>query len=284
MEEELRILKPACPKCGASKAINVPESLFQRGSFGFVKIQVPKGAICEEHQFIVITDNTGLILGYEEIDDTVVRIEEELELEEERGLTLQYLIKRLGFNCIAGLLHSKIFNYPAFIITSQELEFSLDELNEFFDNLFPREFKDSNNKIELIEYDDEIFPNPGYFYSLVKNQRKNAFLMNPRRHVIQIPWRTTIRYETSIINFALEKNDPEESYKILSDLILRFLEDVKFTRDTLTPLKKISEKDLIKILDNNLTLSTINRYRMILIKEFIRRRISPDLIKKIKKK
>ncbi|MCJ7650349.1 MAG: hypothetical protein MUP85_17205, partial [Candidatus Lokiarchaeota archaeon] len=92
-----------------------------------------------------------------------------------------------------------------------------------------------------------------------------------------------IYYETHIINYALERKDPKEQTKILSDSIVRFINDSVFAKAILDGVKKISEKDFMKTLDEKLTLTTINKYRMALIKEFLRRRVSVDLIKKIKK-
>ncbi|MBY9018113.1 MAG: hypothetical protein KGD66_04700 [Candidatus Lokiarchaeota archaeon] len=284
MTEEINILKPACPKCGVSKRIPIPGSVFSQKSFGLIKIQVPQGAVCEDHQFIVIADNEARIIGYEAIDVSVSKEEEELlpEMESEIKFPLKYLVHKLGFNSVAGLIHAKLFKYDSFIIRSDESDISLEDLDEYFDNMIPEPYNNSI-KIDTISYDDEIFPNPGYFYSLVTNQKTKAFLFNPRKHIVQMPWRTNIYYETHIVNYALERSDPKEQIKVISDSIVRFINDAEFAKTILDNVKKISEKDFMKTLDEKLALTTINKYRMTLIKEFLRRRISVDLIKKIKK-
>jgi len=43
----------SCPKCGIEKEISVPTSLFLEKKFGTVKIKVPQGAVCADHNFIV---------------------------------------------------------------------------------------------------------------------------------------------------------------------------------------------------------------------------------------
>ncbi|MHA1105070.1 MAG: hypothetical protein ACTSPN_05025 [Promethearchaeota archaeon] len=283
MTEEIKILKPACPKCGVSKRIPIPASVFAQKTFGLIKIQVPQGACCEDHQFIVIADMEARIIGYEAIDVSVSKEEEELpEIESEIKFPLKYLINKLGFNSVAGLIHAKLFKYDSFVIRSDESDISLEDLNEYFDNMIPEPYKNSI-KIDIINYDDEIFPNPGYFYSLVRNQKTKAFLFNPRKHIVQMPWRTNIYYETHVINYALERTDPKEQTKIISDSIVRFISDSEFAKTILDNVKKISEKDFMKTLDEKLALTTINKYRMALTKEFLRRRVSVDLIKKIKK-
>jgi len=283
MTEEIKILKPACPKCGVSKTIPIPASVFAQKSFGLIKIQVPQGACCEDHQFIVIADIEARIIGYETIDMSVSKEEEELpEMESEIKFPLKYLINKLGFNSVAGLIHAKLFKYDSFIIRSDKADISMDDLNEYFDLMIPEPYKNSI-KIDNIYYDGQIFPNPGYFYSLVTNQKTKAFLFNPRKHIVQMPWRTNIYYETHVINYALERKDPKEQAKIISDSIVRFIKDSEFAKTILDDVKKISEKDFMKTLDEKLTLTTINKYRIALIKEFLRRRVSVDLIKKIKK-
>ncbi|MCJ7648531.1 MAG: hypothetical protein MUP85_07955, partial [Candidatus Lokiarchaeota archaeon] len=171
MTEEIKILKPACPKCGLSKTIPIPASVFAKKTFGLIKIQVPQGACCEDHQFIVIADNEARIIGYETIDMSVAKEEEELpEMESEIKFPLSYLINKLGFNTVAGLIHAKLFKYDSFIIRSDEADISMEDLNEYFDLMIPEPYKNSI-KIDTIYYDGQIFPNPGYFYSLVTNQK-----------------------------------------------------------------------------------------------------------------
>ena len=46
--------------------------------------------------------------------------------------------------------------------------------------------------------------------------------------------------------------------------------------------KKISEKDLVKQLKEKLIVSTINKKRVLIIKEFIKQRFSSELSAKIK--
>ncbi|GAJ10541.1 unnamed protein product, partial [marine sediment metagenome] len=71
MSVALKGFSVACPKCGAKKRINVPESLFYQKKFGTVKIKVPQGAVCKDHNFIVFISTKGQIVGYDVIDTSV---------------------------------------------------------------------------------------------------------------------------------------------------------------------------------------------------------------------
>jgi len=68
----------------------------------------------------------------------------------------------------------------------------------------------------------------------------------------------------------------------LAQYINQFIRDVEFTQSLLENVRSISEKELIKKLKENLKVSTINKNRIISIKEFITRRISKEVGRKIK--
>jgi hypothetical protein len=287
LSESYRSIKPACPKCGIVKLLKIPISVFEQKSYGFVKIQVPKGAVCQDHQFIVISDSQARIIGYESIDKAI-SLEEEIREEKlikekvkDFKFSLKYLINKFGFNSIAGFIHAKLFKYETFIVRGEdEAEVNANDLNEYFDKMIPEPYKNSV-KIDIITYDRDIY-SPGYYYVLIANKIPKAFLLNPLRFVIQMPWSTNIEYESNIINYALQKEDLNEQYKVLADSIQRFILDSEVTEQKLKEVNKISEKNLIKILDKELTLSTINKGRMSIIKEFLVRRKSSDILSKVK--
>ncbi|MFX0043693.1 MAG: hypothetical protein ACFE8L_12345 [Candidatus Hodarchaeota archaeon] len=284
MTERFKPIELSCPSCGAVKAVKIPESLFFDKKFGHIKVQVPQGAVCPDHVFVVFFDVKARIIGYEAIDLSIsTTIEEPKEAiidESLKTMTLVELIKSLGFNCIAGLIHAKLFDYPSFVIMNNGSKVKLDEINNVLDKLIPDMYK-TNRSLKTIEFDDEIFPMATYFYSLVQKQNKNAFLMNPRKHVIQMPWELDLELEKSIIRSALEKKNQNEQLKFLAYYIAKFIEDVEFTISLLEDVKKISKKELIKQLKSKLLTSTITKNRVNEIKDFIKKRISDTIANKI---
>ena len=66
---EYKQLSVNCPICEAGRDLNVPEAIFAQKKFGTIKIQVPPGAVCPEHQFIVFVDTKGIIRGYSKISE-----------------------------------------------------------------------------------------------------------------------------------------------------------------------------------------------------------------------
>ena len=68
MEQAFKLLKIACPSCGSAKELKIPDSIFSEKKIGFIKIQVPQGAVCNDHNFMVLADPKGKVLGYETFD------------------------------------------------------------------------------------------------------------------------------------------------------------------------------------------------------------------------
>lgn len=283
MEQAVKELEIACPACGTIKSLRIPLKVFSQKKYGFIKIQVPQGAVCED-RFMILADPNGKILGYETIDMFISKIkpEDEVKVEQPKGTSIKDLIREFGFNCLAGIIHASLFGYPTFILAKMNETVNVNPLNEMIDELIPEKYLNSH-AIEKIEYDPEIYPNPGFYYALVADQQKFDFLINSYKHVIQDPFETDIKYEQVILRNALkEKNENGIQFKTVADFILRFIRDVEFAVSIISASDKISEKDLMKEMNDRLTLSSINKTRMRYIKEFIKRRISAELISKIK--
>ena len=281
MSERFKKFEVSCPRCGVGREISVPESLFFDKKFGTVKIKVPQGAVCKEHNFIVFISTKGNIIGYDIIDASVSLDQKDKLPIDLISLTLDEIIDAFGFNCVAGFIHAKLFDYNARIIRNEEVSLDIEQLNELFDRLIPVKYRNAN-VISDEEFDSYVFPNPNYYYTMIKNKHTNAFLINNRKLVIQVPWHAHIDFEKTILSNALGKTDKNEQLKYLALYINQFISDVEFTKSLLENAKAISEKELIKKLKEKLIVSTINRNRIVLIKEFISRRISKDLSKKIK--
>ena len=271
----------SCPKCGSGKEISVPDSLFLQKKFGTVKIKVPQGAVCNEHNFIVFISTKGQVIGYDIIDASVSLDQKEDMPGDLINLTLDEIIETFGFNCVAGFIHAKLFDYPSSIIRNEEFALDIKQLNELFDMLIPPKFQNSNAIVDE-EFDSYVFPNPNYYYSTIKKEHADAYLVNNRKLVIQVPWQIQIDFEKSILSNALGKHDKNEQLKYLAQYITQFISDVEFTQNVLENVKSISEKELIKKLKEKLIVSTFNKNRILLIKEFINRRISKEVGRKIK--
>ena len=277
---KLKQFEVSCPKCGIGKEISVPSSLFLQKKFGTVKIKVPRGAVCNDHNFIVFISTKGQIVGYDIIDASVSSDQNEKLPGDLKYLTLDELIDAFGLNCVAGLIHAKLFGYPSFIVRNEEFALDIEQLNGLFDKLMPPKYRNPN-AINDEKFDSYVFSNPDTYYSTIKKEHTDAFLINNRKLVIQVPWQIQNDFEKSIIHNALGKNKREQ-LKYLAQYINQFISDVEITYNLLENVKSIKEKELLKKLKEKLILSTIDKSRISLIKEFINRRISKEEGSKIK--
>ena len=80
---------------------------------------------------------------------------------------------------------------------------------------------------------------------------------------------------------ALNETNSQDQVKKLSEYINHFLKDVEHTVLFLKSVKKIKEKDIINSLNQANPLTTINKPRLRLIREFISKQITPELASKI---
>jgi len=263
-----------CPICQAIKKIEVPETLLSQKDFGTVKIQIPSGAVCQ-HQFLVFLDTKGKVRSYEKIDVHMAISAEETPKEATGILTLKKLIQIFGMYGIFSLIHSKVFNYPVYIIIDENFEQSEDILNLIGERLMPNKYR-GEKKLHLIlesEYNK--------IYSQVQID-KNALLMDTHQHILQTPWEEKLKFEESLINKALEIIDEEEQLFIIQNEIDKLIKEAENLTKILENTEEISEKNLKKQIIKDLNIPKISNNRFRLIKELIKRRISPELIFKIK--
>jgi hypothetical protein len=285
MQVQQYAINIACPRCGIEKTVHVPNKLLSEKKFGHIKIQVPKGAVCQDHVFVVFLDVKGRIIGYESVDLSIqsmseTKLSEKIDIADDKTISLEKFIDSIGFNCFAGLIHSKLFNYPLYLIMNRDFKVNLDVINNVLDEMMPETYRNRRN-LQVIDFNGTTYPAATYFYALVKNQKRTAFLMNPRKLIVQMPWKTGIELEKSIINSALKKEGHIDQVKFITFFINKFLEDVDKTIAILETTKKKSKKDLVRILKEKSPLSTITKNRVSSIKEFIHRRKSPEIAKKI---
>lgn len=278
MENETREVSLTCPICKKKNTIQVPEKVFEQKQFGSIKIQVPPGAVCPDHQFIVFLDPKGLVRGYERIDilmgDKSTKAIEEAEEGIERKLSINILVNKLGLYGVFSILHAKLFGYPSYIIREGVTEEFTKKINTFFNELTKNEYSNPQD-IEFLDLTD---------YNEVELEREDALLIDSHNNIMQTPWNEKLKLEEQFIQKALEIINPGEQKVIIQQNIKSFIKEVKNTIRILESVKQIYDKDLISQLEKDLKLSNVSSFRLNLIREFIIANISEDLGKKIKNK
>jgi len=264
-------LEITCPVCEAIKNIRIPEMVFSQKKFGTIKVQVPQGGVCKEHQFIVFVDTKGIIRGYEKID---LLMKTPTEAVESDRLTLTKLIQTFGSYGVFSLIHAKIFNYPAYVIRNKSAVDKSNIINRIADNILPEIYRRTSS-IKFLEETD---------LNKIKLEEKNAFLMDSQNHILQTPWEEKLKFEEGIVKKALDLFIEEEQLVLLQKDILKFIHEAEYVKDLLEKVKEIYEEDLIEKISRELMIPKVNHYHLNLIKIFIKQRYSPKLSEKIKSK
>ncbi|MFW9988189.1 MAG: hypothetical protein ACFFC3_05995 [Candidatus Odinarchaeota archaeon] len=285
MQLQYKLIKVVCPRCGAEKEVPVPNSLFSQKKTGHVKIRVPKGVVCQDHVFIVFLNIEGKVIGYENVDLSISSITEIEPVESESGdetklPSLKELIEMIGIQCLAGLLHVKLFDHPSFIILEKEFKENFEIIENFLDKIIPEKYKNIKSP-PTMDFSGKKHSSSEYIYVMVDNQKKPAFLINLREKVVQIPLNLSLELEYTIINSVLEKDNPNEHFKFFTFYISKFLEDIDETMIILKPVTKISKKNLTKKLKEKAITSTVTKNYISIIREFIHQRITPEIAQKI---
>jgi len=273
MSDGERRIKLTCPICQREKEISIPEKVFAQKKFGSIKIQVPPGAVCPDHQFIVFLDPKGLIRGYEKIDILMKTQPQEAKKVIEGKINLKKLINTFGLYGVFSLIHSKIFGYPAYIIRDNPPEGLSQQMNEFFTNLSQNKFTDTS-EIQFIEetkYDDIKLKN-------------NSLLIDAHNNILQTPWEEKLDFEEFIVKKALEIIDENEQKVLLRQDVNNLLKQIDHTVKILEDTDEIYDTELIETISKDLKIPKISKSRLNLIRKFIKMNISEELAKKVKNK
>ena len=273
MSDRYKQVNVTCPICNSSKILDIPTALFLQKKVGAIKIQIPLGAVCPDHQCIMFIDSKGKIRGYEKIDLKYVMSTTETEREVEGAFTLKKLIQLLGTYCVYSIIHAKIFKYPIFIIIDEEFEYSSEILNDISNSILPESYR-GENTLNLLKETD---------YDKLELNVKNCLLLDVHRQILQIPWNMKLKFEESLVEKALQLFNEHEQLFLLQEMISDFIKEAEYVLTILENVERISKKELIKQISKKVKKPKINIYRLNLIIEFINNRFSPEFIQKIGK-
>jgi len=255
MQESSKKIEMTCPICKIKKEVEIPMSVFSQKKTGSIKINIPKGAICSEHTFLAYLDPDGRILGLEKID-LEMRDNKNEKKRESPKLTIKRLLEEYSFDGLLNMLHAKIFNYRCYIIKDFKDMEACRELNDFFNNILPEEFR--NLSIDFII--------KGEYERLLKKYQ-NALYIDPHTKEITIPWEEKIKYEKNIVEKALDIINEGEQLILFQREIHRLFEEANFVVKIVDRYGEISERRVINELKKNFLKPKIkNNYFKLLLK------------------
>ncbi|MBD3195720.1 MAG: hypothetical protein GF317_11730 [Candidatus Lokiarchaeota archaeon] len=275
MSVEERELELQCPKCNQVASIKIPESVFSQKKFGSIKIQVPPGAVCPDHQFIVFLDPKGLIRGYEKIDIQMAAPKEEaIEDVGAEEISLNKAISFFGLYGFFSLFHAKLFGFKAYVLRDNISNQFSENVNKFFDETVQNKY---TTPVQIEFLDEENL-------NKLKLKEKNSLLIDPHNNILQTPWDEKLEFEENSIKKALEIIDQEEQKVLINQDVSNFIRDVEQVVKIVEDVKEIYDTELIDQLSKDLKMPKISKNRLNVIREFIKLNISDSITKKIKNK
>ncbi|MFX1399177.1 MAG: hypothetical protein ACFFAS_19300 [Promethearchaeota archaeon] len=261
----MKKIQVKCPICDSENNINVPEELLSQKKFGIFKIEVPAGAACKSHRFIVFIDTKGIVRGYERID-VLMDISENLRYNTQKHIPLPNLgdvIKMIGLNSATHLMHAKIFNYDVALLLDSDASDIPKILNVLGKIIMPKEYRNSAREyitIQRSEYD--------------KAKYEQFLVLDLNKNILNIPWSSKTKFEEEIIEKALEIFNPIEQLKLLQRDIRNFLNKAESAKSLLDEDKNLSKGDLLKKITKELRIPKLSKMELNLIYEFIEKRYS----------
>jgi len=277
MSEQYQEIDVKCPICSIEKIIKLPQNLFHQKKFGNLKVQVPKGLVCDDHPFILFLNNKAKVQGYEKIDfQYEVPIEEEMKSIDEikKELSLNDIIKKWGTYILYNILHGYIFSYPIFILKRDDTPDLTDSLNELLSKFKPLNLKNAIPvfPIEFKSFDD------------IELSEDKSLLIDPSGIIIQCPWSRRSKFEEKVVKKVLDIIDIQGQNIIVKKEIEKFIIQAEKIIGILKSVKSIYDIDLIDKLSNELMQPKISNNHLIVLREFIARKYDSEIVKKIKNK
>ena len=274
-----REIELTCPVCQTFKKITVPDAIFDQNNFGTIKIQVPLGAVCSDHQFIAFVDIKGIVRGYERIDllmNIPLKEEEIIGSDEKSGFTINKAIKKYGLYGVFCLIHAKLFRYPIYIFKNEGELLDAPQLDALFNSYLPKTYLDLTYPI--------IFTNKEEYNKLKLKKKQKALLIDFHQQVFSTPWNEKLKFEENVLKKALDMIDHDEQLFIISQEIQNFISEAEEVKNIIENSKTIFRKDLIDTLSEHLNIPRINLSRLNLILSFLDQRFSRKYSRKVKKK
>ena len=266
-------LEVSCPFCKAMGTIKIPTEVYSQKKWGTVKIQVPPGAICKQHHFIVLVDTKGIIRGTEKVEDVIGRIGEKKD-DIEETLTLVEIIEKVGLDSLKYVLHALILNYPIYVVKSDELN-SMERVKFILDQVVTEDFRSILPLIKIIEERD--------VQKVLLNEQE-ALVISSGKEILQTPWKEKLKYEEAILRKAGDLFNEGEQLVILQQEVAKLARDANLARYILEYNDELSREEFSSELTKKMRVKKVDRVYINMIKLFVEKRFSKELVGKIKKR
>ncbi len=259
-------LNVKCPVCGVEKTINVPGYVFGNKQFGALKIQIPVGSVCAEHQFLIYVDKKGIIRSYETSDYQLPSVKRE---HKENLLTISDFVAMVGEYATLNVLHALLLNVPIIMVQSQVDEKMGMVINKTLHSLLPAFFPNSHEMC-IIDRKD--------FRTL--SESDEILAIDEEGYILACPWEINkFEIEEEILDKVLKLEDYKQQKIIFQQLLTSFFRKLNFVGEMLMKNDVIYENDLREKYKKHFMQKRVSNYELELIKGVLKNRFDKDISK-----
>ncbi|TFG21204.1 MAG: hypothetical protein EU530_01040 [Promethearchaeota archaeon] len=260
-----------CPICGLEKDINVPAYVFESKQFGALKIQIPKGSVCAEHQFLIYVDTKGNIRSYETSDfhlPTAIKHEEKKAL-----LKITDFVGMVGEFATLNVIHALLLDLPIYLVQTKFDPEMLEQMEKTINNtltaLLPGFFK-NHNDLRIIDR-KELY---GF------RQTDLILAIDQFGYILICPWEINkFEIEQEILEKVLKLDDFKQQKIIFQQLLTTFFRKLNYVGDLLLKQEVISIDDLKSEFKKTFMQKRVSNYEIELIKAVLTHRFKKDTSK-----
>ena len=258
-----------CPfqDCPSKKIIKVPSHVFENKAFGTLKIQIAKGYVCPEHQFVVFLDKKGVVRGTEKIDMQIA-VAQKIKPEQELTADLNTIDTSIGDFALCNIFHAFILDTPVVIVKKTLDEAILDQIILIFKNFFPDLFE-LKNPLKIM--------NQNEFKDF---KMTNILVIDDKGFIINSPWQIdNFEFEKeNLIQKTLESKDIKTQIIIFKQLISTLMKKVEVVREMLNSGSGVIYAEDIKTkLEKEFLVKKVSDYDLNLIKEILKSKYLVDV-------
>ncbi|MHA1110507.1 MAG: hypothetical protein ACTSRE_05355 [Promethearchaeota archaeon] len=260
-----------CPICGMEKDINVPGYVFESKQFGALKIQIPKGSVCTEHQFLIYVDTKGNIRSYETSDfqlPTAIKHEEKEAL-----LKISDFVGMVGEFATLNVIHALLLDIPIYLVQTKfnpEMEAKMEKtINNTLRALLPGFFK-NHHDLRIIDRKE--------LYAF--RQTDLLLAIDQFGHILICPWEINkFEIEQELLEKVLKLDDFQQQKIIFQQLLTNFFRKLNFVGDKLLKNDVVAIDELKSEFKKMFMQKKVSNYEINLIKAVLTHRFKKDTSK-----
>lgn len=268
MPDEMEI-EVKCPfdECKSQKMIKVPSYIFDNKQFGTAKIQINKGIVCDNHQFVIFVDKKGKIRSYEKIDMQIGIVRKPKEILKDTT-SFEEFINVIGEFATVNLIHALLLDVPVIIFVKTLNDKVQGNLNAMCKELFPELFE-QKNPLQFITREE-----------FKQTKLQNLLAIDENGYILSAPWEINqFDFEETLLQKTLGVKEFKAQAIIFKQAVTNLMKRVEYVRDLLKSSETIYEEDLKVQLSEKFLQKKISDYDIDLIKEILKFRFLENISK-----